>query len=175
MGIFHLITVFIVIASTIKTLILFRSFRSNRPRDVQEKDRQVSRRNMVYPGLAKAGTYLSIILLISGGRYLSLSLVALCSLTFILWLQLCSKDNKIAKTIKKGRNYSINPIKMSILYILTFISVGLQPISYSFSFELHFEIFIIFIASLLTFSYFYLHRMVLNFAYKDKNHRLLAW
>ena len=92
---------------------------------------------MIYPGLIRAGTYLSIVILISGGRYLSMSVVVGCILTFVFWLHQCSNDNKVAKTIRKGRNFSSNPIKMSILYIMAMVAIALQP-SYFFAFELHF-------------------------------------
>ena len=129
---------------------------------------------MIYPGLIRAGTYLSVVTLISGGRYLSMSVVVGCILTFVFWLYQCSKDNRVAKTIRKGRNFSSNPIKMSILYIMAMVAMALQP-SYVFAFELHFEIFLIFVASLLIFSYFYLHRTILTIATKDKAYHLLSW
>ena len=82
---------------------------------------------MIYPGLIRAGTYLSALILISGGRYLGMSLVAGSILLFIFWLHQCSTDNKVAKSIRKGKNFSTNPIKMSILFILTIIAIALQP------------------------------------------------
>ena len=129
----------------------------------------------MYPGLARAGTYVCLVILISSGRSLSMSIVIFCSLSFIFWLHICSKDNKVATTIRKGRHFSNNSIKMCILFSLTILSIGLQPKIYEFAFELHFEIFIIFIASLLIFSYFYLHRIVLTFTTRNKSHRLLSW
>ena len=141
----------------------------------EERERNLSRRNLMYPGLARAGTYVCIIILISSGRSLSMSIVIFSSLTFIFWLHICSNDNKVAMTIRKGRNFSNNSIKMCILLGLAILAVILQPKTYQFSFELHFEIFIIFIASLLIFSYFYLHRIVLTFTIRTKSQRLLSW
>lgn len=89
---------------------------------------------MVYPGLVKAGLSFSMIILVSGGRYLSLAIVAGSTLAFIGWLHLCSTENQVAKTVWRGRNYSANPIKICLLYLLTIIAVGLQPSNYTFSF-----------------------------------------
>lgn len=88
---------------------------------------------MMYPGLVKACTYLSFIVLVSGGRYLSTSIVVSCTLVFIFWLHLCSNDNQVAKTIRKGRNFSSNSIKISLLYLLTLTAIILQP-HYLFAF-----------------------------------------
>jgi hypothetical protein len=116
-----------------------------------------------------------MVMLISGGRYLSLSIVSATTLVFICWLSIYASDNRIAKTIWRGRNYSTNPIKLSLLYFITITAVGLQPEEYTFAFELHFEIFIISTTCLLLFGFFYLQRLVLTFASRDKNYRSLFW
>jgi hypothetical protein len=46
-------------------------------------------------------------------------------------------------------------------------SIVLQPLSYGFFFELHFEIFIILSSSLVFFSYYYLHKLFLTVTPKD--------
>lgn len=92
----------------------------------------------MYPGMARAGTYLSLIILVSGGRSTDMPIVVVCTLIFICWLHFCSNDSTLAKTVKKGRSYSSSPIKVCLLYLLVLIAVALQPQQYSFAFELHF-------------------------------------
>ena len=95
-------------------------------------------KNLIYPGIVKAGTYLSLVLLIAQGRYFSLSIIVITLLLFIVWLHLCSTDNRIAKIIKKGRNFTKDPIKFIIIYSLVMVAIFLQSKEYIFSYELHF-------------------------------------
>jgi hypothetical protein len=80
---------------------------------------------LVYPGLIKAGVYLSIITLISTGRNMSTAIIIGLILIFCFWLNFGSKDNKIVQILLKGRNYSQDKIKSSILYFILLVSICL--------------------------------------------------
>ena len=67
-----------------------------------------------------------------------MSIVAVSILGFIFWLFMYAKGNDVAQRVEKGRNYSKNPLKMGLLYVLVILAVGLQPQEYSFAFGLHF-------------------------------------
>ena len=88
--------------------------------------------------MVRAGVYLSVVILAVGDRYLSITIVSVSILGFIFWLVMCAKDNEVSQRIDRGRHYSRNPLKISLLYALTILAVGLQPQQYYFAFELHF-------------------------------------
>lgn len=92
----------------------------------------------MYPGMIRAGTYLSLVVLTVGNRSLSVTIVTVSTLGFVLWLAVFAKENGVAKRVEKGRHYSKNPLKVTILYTLALVAVGLQPQQYSFAFKLHF-------------------------------------
>lgn len=92
----------------------------------------------MYSGIIRAGVYLSVVILVVGDRYLSLVIVLMLVLGFVFWLFVYAKDNGVAERVEKGRQYSKNPIKMGILYLITMVAFGLQPQQYEFAFALHF-------------------------------------
>lgn len=78
---------------------------------------------LAYPGLIKAGTYLSVVTLITTIRNLSTAIIVALILSLSLWLNFCSKDSKIVQILLKGRNYSQDKIKSTILYVLLLGSI----------------------------------------------------
>lgn len=132
-------SVFLVLVVLFKTLLLYCILKgpSSNP-DFDSGGSFLSRRNFVYPGMIRAGTYLSLVVLTVGNRSLSVTIVTVSTLGFVLWLAVFAKENGVAKRVEKGRHYSKNPLKVTILYTLALVAVGLQPQQYSFAFKLHF-------------------------------------
>jgi hypothetical protein len=145
--------VFLVTASFLKSLFLLAvvHYWRNKAKESKEKAKEVElngkeegkeRRlltmaNLIYLGFIKTALYLSTIILISGGEGLDISITSISTLAFLCWLFFSSSDNPMAKTVLKGRTYSSNPLKTSLLFLLVLIAVAIQPQQYIFSFQLH--------------------------------------
>jgi hypothetical protein len=133
MGTLPPIPVLIIVTSILKCLLLSGLVcycHEKAKSDKIDKPKILSFTTLIYPGLIKSGTFLSMVILISAQQRLNLAIVSICTLLFIFWLCWCSRENPVAKTVEKGRTFSPNPIKMGLLYLLVLIASALQPITY---------------------------------------------
>jgi hypothetical protein len=129
--------------------------------------KEVSVRKLIYTVSIKVAAYLSFIFLLVAIDGITFSLAIFLTFLFVFSLQYCSKNDLITKILWKGRSLGTNKVKILIMGMLVLGSIVLQPLSYGFYFELHFEIFIILTSSLVFFSYYYLHKLFLAVTPKD--------
>jgi hypothetical protein len=124
-------------------------------------------RKLIYTVSIKVAAYLCFIFLLVAIDRITFSLAIFLTFLFIFSLQYCSKNDLITKILWKGRSLGANKVKIFIMGMLVLGSIVLQPLSYGFFFELHFEIFIILTSSLVFFSYYYLHKLFLTVTHRD--------
>lgn len=141
---------------------IFSIFSRKKRKNEGDNARYISFRKLVYTTAIKVAAHLSVIYLLVTINAVTFPLTLFLTFLFIFSLEYCSKSDRIMKFLWKGRSLGSNKIKIFIISILVLGSILLQPLSYQFIFELHFEIFIVFTSSLMFFSYYYLHKLLLT-------------
>lgn len=138
------------------------------------ESREIPMRKLIYAAAIKTSAYLCMMYLVLTINSITFALTVFLTLAFMFSLQYGSRDNRVVKILWKGRSLGTNNIKTIIICVLVLGAVLLQPLTLTFLFELHFEIFIILTSSLMVFAYYYLHKLMVTVTSKDVLPKLLC-
>ena len=155
-----------IIVAFVKTLFQ-ATFAYFTNRKESNEERVVPMRKLIYATAIKVAAYLCLVFLLLTVNGITFAITLFLTMLFLMSLEHCSANELITKVLWRGRSSGDNKLKTLIVGVLALGSIALQPLTYGFIFELHFQIFIVFTSSLMFFSYLYLHKLLLTVTPKD--------